>query len=512
MTIGIRDIWMLLSFVVLGGLVQAVYGELQLLGIYPSLHAGFPLTGSFFNPGPYAGYLAVVFPSALGLYLFTDQWPGFSRKWLKLLIKYISLATVLGILLILPVAASRAAWIAVAVSGGLLCFYRFRWYEKLGSLMDTRLNKFSVLILGAGIWVVALIGIYMLKKDSADGRVLIWKASLNMIRESPFLGTGFDRFKASYMEAQASYFRENSDDSTEFLASDVFYAFNEGIQLFTEQGMIGFLLVVVLLLVVFGVRGSGNKPEIWIAQAGLSSLLLFGMFSYPSHILSIKLCGIVCLAVLAVNSKQLYRLSSLSIPPIRWAVAITMTCLSVVILWRVQEVYKANKDWNDALSYYNKGAYTISLDKYEKVLPVFIRDGEFLCNFGKALSVAGEHIKAVVILEEAKNYLGNTIVQTALGDSYKALGMYDRAEAAYQLASDMLPDRFYPKYLLVKLYMETGEEEKMKAIARFLLEKEPKIPSQAVEEIKEEMRGMLGERLFNIAPSGSVSGQDRQDI
>lgn len=61
--------WFLLALVG-GGFLQAIYGILQLVGFYPSFNAHFPMTGSFFNPGPYGGYLAIAFLSALGLYLF----------------------------------------------------------------------------------------------------------------------------------------------------------------------------------------------------------------------------------------------------------------------------------------------------------------------------------------------------------------------------------------------------------------------------------------------------------
>jgi hypothetical protein len=52
-------------FIILTGLGEAVWGLLQLYGFRPSQHGLFRLTGSFFNPGPYSGYLAVVFPMAL---------------------------------------------------------------------------------------------------------------------------------------------------------------------------------------------------------------------------------------------------------------------------------------------------------------------------------------------------------------------------------------------------------------------------------------------------------------
>ena len=58
-------VYLLCFFIILTGLVEAVWGLQQLYGFKPSQHALFKFTGSFFNPGPYAGYLAVVFPLAL---------------------------------------------------------------------------------------------------------------------------------------------------------------------------------------------------------------------------------------------------------------------------------------------------------------------------------------------------------------------------------------------------------------------------------------------------------------
>lgn len=480
--------WLLLLFLALGGLAQAIYGELQLFDIYPSLHAGFPLTGSFFNPGPYAGYLAVVFPAALGLYLFADN-RTIKTAWIVTSLKYGGLFTSVAILLVLPVSASRAAWLAVACSSLFLCFFRYTWNKKLRIHLNSALKKTLGFALGAILLLVSIAAMYWLKRDSADGRLLIWKASLELIRKNPLLGIGHDRFRAGYMEAQAGYFNENPTDSAIALADDVVYAFNEGIQLLVEQGIMGFVLVLVVLIFLFRIRGNNQSPEIWIAQAGLVSLLVFGMFSYPSHILPIKICGTIYLAILTGKSTLFWKIKSNN--PIRWIGLSLMVFLSVTILWRANKLYGAKSHWKEAYTYYQRGNYQSANQAYELAYPTFSRDGDFLSNYGKSLSMAGEHVKAVVILEDASNYLNNTVVQTALGDSYQALGLYTEAEKAYQLASDMLPDRFYPKYLLAKLYQETGQEVKMEDIARFLLEKEPKVPSRAVEEIKEEMRSLL---------------------
>jgi len=55
----------------------------------------------------------------------------------------------------------------------------------------------------------------------------------------------------------------------------------------------------------------------------------------------------------------------------------------------------------------------------------------------------------------------------------------------------MNPVRFYPKYLLAKLYDDTGQKVKAVKVARELLEKEIKVESTAIDEIKAEMQKII---------------------
>ena len=56
-------------FIILSGLVETIWGMMQLYDFLPSQHSLFKITGTFFNPGPYAGYLAIIFPLALYWFL-----------------------------------------------------------------------------------------------------------------------------------------------------------------------------------------------------------------------------------------------------------------------------------------------------------------------------------------------------------------------------------------------------------------------------------------------------------
>ena len=111
--------------------------------------------------------------------------------------------------------------------------------------------------------------------------------------------------------------------------------------------------------------------------------------------------------------------------------------------------------------------------------------------YGKALGMAAEYIKAIEILRQAEIYQTNTILYTTLGDCYKNLTEYKNAEAAYMQAHYMVPNRFYPKYLLAKMYQESGQTEKAKFTARKLLSKPVKVESTAIMEIREEMESII---------------------
>jgi tetratricopeptide (TPR) repeat protein len=295
------------------------------------------------------------------------------------------------------------------------------------------------------------------------------------------------------------------------LAGDTNYAFNELLQQTAEHGIVGGLLLVFIFISVFltkkqhfgkfRIEDSENSLLnenlfIIISKATLLSIVIFSMFSYPVQILPIKISLIVTLAYLSNSQKNLFLypplLRNKGLPTygiyIGKGMALCLTAFFVLYgarFLKTQE--KALKDWNFAFVLYNLGNYGSSIKEYSLAMPVLYHNGDFLTNYGKALSMVGEHEKAVKVLLQAARYYPNTVVSTALGDSYKATGQNKNAETAYQHGWYMNPSRFYPKYLLAKLYYETGQTEKAVFIANELLRIQAKIESTAMEEIRTEM-------------------------
>jgi hypothetical protein len=132
---------LLYGFILLTGLVEAVWGLRQLYGFTTSQHGLFKLTGSFFNPGPYAGYLAMVFP--LALHSFFN--PGkHAQKYRSGIVKGLSAAVCVVILLVLPAAMSRASWLAVSAGSALVLFHQYslrrllkKYSERYGKRKNT---------------------------------------------------------------------------------------------------------------------------------------------------------------------------------------------------------------------------------------------------------------------------------------------------------------------------------------------------------------------------------------
>jgi len=497
--------WVFIA-ILFSGIGQVIYGNLQLLGYYPSKHSGFKMTGSFFNPGPYAGFLVAVWGVALGMYLFKEtiqkhfllpytKKTFFLKQLLKNVLEYLPLLVVVGILMVLPASQSRAAWLALVFNTAVLLELRYKYISayliKTNRLQTTAITMVSVLLLSS-----ALFGVYHFKKGSSDGRLFIWKVSSEIIKSNPVNGVGIDRFKAHYMNYQAAYFKEHGATEEIFVADNSKYAFNEGIQFLVANGMLGFCILLLVLYVVFSSKSSEEHIIFrWVSKVGLLGITVFALFSYPLQILPIKLIVVVLLSYLASTDILKYKRA---IFYKRQFFSVFKVIFVILGLWGgligfqyLRKLDAGFQNWKIATDYYQYGDYESVIESYEEVYPLFKKNGAFLMNYGKTLSMNNQHVKAVVILKEANHYLSNTIIQTALGDSQKALKNYKEAEVAYQKAADMIPSRFYPEYLLAKLYRESGQLEKAKRKARMLLQKKIKIPSTAIREMQMEMKKIL---------------------
>lgn len=211
------------------GAMEALHGLGQIAGIYPSNHSLFVLTGTFYNPGPYSGYLAAVLPIALFRMLVSNG----KKDRLSVVQYYFSMCVLLLICCVLPAGMSRAAWFASLISCGYVVLRAYR--VKVKSFVSKHRYAVSgVLIVGALLASSA----YFMKRDSADGRLLIWKITSQAIASSPWGEENGRTFSAIYGDAQERYFTNcEYSESEAWVAGTPDFAFNEFLQIAVVHGI-----------------------------------------------------------------------------------------------------------------------------------------------------------------------------------------------------------------------------------------------------------------------------------
>ncbi len=75
--------------------------------------------------------------------------------------------------------------------------------------------------------IAICLALYLYKRNSADGRLLIWTVCLEMIKERPWFGWGLDGYIAQYMNYQADYMNANPKSPFTLLAGETQNPFNE---------------------------------------------------------------------------------------------------------------------------------------------------------------------------------------------------------------------------------------------------------------------------------------------
>lgn len=458
------------SLVVLG-CVEAVWGLRQLYGFASSNHSLYALTGSFFNPGPYSGYLALILPICL------YQWLACRERVRRL----IACGVMLLILCVLPAGMSRSAWLAAGFSSLWVYGCHARWGEYIREMWW--LHKVRVVGSIAGVLCIMIVGgclAYSLKPDSARGRLFMWKITCHAIADRPLLGYGTGNFAAAYGDAQEAYFATGDYEPwEEHVAGSPEYAFNEYFQLAVEYGV----PLTLCLFAIIGVCLSiGIRKERYGICGAIISLLIFSLSSYPLQ-LPVFIVTFISLLLACVIENHRWQWLGLAI------------IVGLIGCFRVKEDMRSEeacRGWMNARVLYNVRAYESAEKAYEQLYPTLNNRAAFLFEYGHGLHKQQKYEASDRILKEALKRSSDPMILNILGKNSQETGDYWAAEEWYIRSSHRLPGRIYPYYLLAKLYAEPGfrQYDKLEEMKRMVLTKEPKVNSTAVREMREEIKNL----------------------
>lgn len=509
----IKDIKILVLLLVLLCIKESCYGLFQLLGLSPSNHNRYAITGSFTNPGPYGGFLAICISLFAAYHIkYNHQ----KQNFISRLLYWSSSIIAIVAFIILPSTQSRSAILALGCSMILLAFGT----ERIRAKIKPILKRYG-LWLTLGLAVIGT-GAYLFKKPSADGRLFMDKICIKAMCENGWKGAGIGHFGGAYGKAQASYFKkqieEKGKDDLDWRAINEHdrmtadcpdNAFNEYLFIGVEAGPITMLLLIGIIISAIII--SFKRGTIWCY--GLTAFAVFALFSYPLHVKQFQIIFPIILAACVSDRQQnaedqsgdkeesffknKYNLAGII------TMVVFLLSLSTFIIVKLPEVrlYKQSEAaWKKAERWHKMEYYEYAVEDCDTLFPYMKHDYRFLFAYGQSLNKTGNYEKSDSILRMGTEISSDPMFWNVMGNNSLALGKYREAEDRYKHAFYMVPNRLYPLYLLAKLYHEEGDTAKFMYMAEKIASFPPKIESTNTEQLRDEIKEIRIDCLLKRLP------------
>ena len=416
------------NFLLIGVWVWGIF-EAGLAGLQhghwaESNHPYFDVTGTFGNPAPLGGLLSICLVVSAWLFL---KWRQRNNRWGA---GAVCLVTI-GMGYALYLTQSRAAWVAVAAGLWWLWLYgRERKPQPTGR--DVLAKAMGVLLL-----LIACGSLYFLKKDSADGRLLVWRNTAEMIVERPWAGWGSGGWDARYMHYQADYFTRHPDSAYTMLADNVGYPYNELLYIAADHGLVGLLLTLALLYALYAYRDEAE--DALPCKALLTVFLVFSLFSYPLSVFPLQMLLAALLG--CMKSRRLFCFHVCT-----WKFRAAVACLAIgmsAVAFASYTVYRKAKSGKEL----------------HRLYPHFRYNEELMNRY--AQTCVDEPLETRrKILEDAIALAPTCELYMERGDMWRQQGDTAKAEACYRRAAAMIPHRLTPKFKLFELYRNKDDRRR----------------------------------------------------
>lgn len=430
--------------------IESVYILLQEIGAVAKI--GLFTTGNFDNAAGAVSALCLGLP--LGMCIKKRQ-----NKYLLSVLIPMQIICIVAVIF----SGSRTGLICLCVLG-VMC-------------MPKNKTSWQIITLTILVFITFLFCV-LLKQDSTKGRFFIAERTAEMINEKPVFGWGHGGFTENYMNYQATYFSEHTDDACKMLADNIRHPLNEFLLICVDYGLLG-LTVLIVIIACFVYYVYTRKLQHWkLLLTEVIMLFIWSLFSYP---FSYPFTWIVVIYILSsssvIHGKWMER---------RWVavVGIIVSCVLLVTYTRAIYFTMQCRTLQDDIAV---GKYGKALRGFEKIYPYKSDEYRFLYSYAFALAQAGKYVKAQKLIGECERYVADYDVQLLKGDIMAKLGCYDSAENAYENAHYMCPSRLTPLYELCHLYIIAGMREKALSKRQELLMMPIKVNSEKACRIKQEI-------------------------
>jgi len=436
----------------------------QCMGFMEPENSLYPITGACDNPNVTAMYLVGVLPVLLSVTRM--------RAVARLLFFFL-------ILLAIVILRCRTAYIGLAVEIVVMLFA----YGKARRLVFS--HRWVVVVIGVLVCAFSAVKLYNMKRDSADGRLLIWKVSAMMVAERP-LGCGYGLFPKHYNLRQAEYFHEEHGTETERRnASFVYMAYDDFLEHGVDGGVIGMLLLIgfYALLIRYAYRQRDTAATSVLTAFAVMSLVNFVIAGIQTWLL------VVCTAAMVLGNENRIEnkiedgnWTGRLLHKVQGMLFLVFTMLLSIVVYRMASAQYRLRAVEHRLS----TGETVSDSVFADIVNDIYSSEAFWRIRAENAMNGGKTQQSCTYAKEALQYTSVPELFLLCSRGCQQSGKTDDAVCSLTTVSQMQPSRLYPKLYLMRLYASTGRDDEALEAAADIMRTEIKVRSREARLIRRE--------------------------
>lgn len=444
------DSFVKLFFII--SLIVALYTLMQYYGLDPYLKELNALSSTIGQKNWISNYLALIFPIILSYFLLQKIRRNKIFLFLLLSIVYATLM----------ICQSRGIWISISLTLLIGIFFIFK-FKIVRTFQNNRKWLFLLLLTFLLITIIystenplnksaitvaqRAVSTFDEQDPSIKTRLLIWRTTLQMIKEKPLLGSGIGTFEMNYLDYQAEilkgnpYYIKYSGKARE--------AHNEYLQMWAELGLVGlgvFLSIIFIfynLIINYFKKEHNDKKKIIVLGLlmGITCFLFHSLFTFPLHvpalgsaffvIMSLTMVYIGIFNLSEVKKEKIIKKIQLKILKLKVNYIIVVLVLVIMLIaidFMVIRPYTAEIYYFKGVRYNKNSNFADALPNFDYAAQLDPYNGRILHALGTTYYHLNIQSEAEEILQKGKNYINDRNLFRNLGLSYMQTGNYEKAE------------------------------------------------------------------------------------
>jgi len=477
--------------------IISVYTLLHYYGFISYLKEFGPVMSTIGQKNWISNYLSLIFPIIFSFFLLGEIKRNKIFYYLLLSVLYTTLL----------ICQSRGIWISISLTAILAIYiiFKFKLFEVFHKNQkwlvlllvtfliitiiystDNPLNKSAITVPQRALSTFDMDG------SSVNVRLLMWKTSLEMIKDKPLFGSGIGTFKINYLDYQAELIKSNPYYAK--YSGKAEEAHNEYLQMGAELGIVGVGVFLAILFIFYSLvlhylkKGNSNNNKIIVLGLimGITSFLIHGSFTFPLHVTALGsgffiILGLTMVYLKDFNFSEFNKLkdSKKNVKKRKYSRLIFLFTILILLIMIFAINSLVVKPYL-AEVYAYKGRENLELGKYDDALTDFEyaaklnpSNGRILLNLGATYYNLGIFEEAINKLKQSKKYYDDHNIHRNLGLCYKQQENYQKAEEEFKYAIYLNP-KFIDAYADLA-YLYAIQKDYDKAIAEWnkILEIEP---------------------------------------